>query len=89
MPTAKQRHMITETDAIAQALDKAAGLWPELASNRTALVRKLLEQGAGVLEVRISEQKAGRLMALDEITGQFDNLWTQNYLEEARSEWPA
>ena len=45
MPTARPRHSVTETDAIAEALDDAAVVWPDLRDDRAALLRKLVEAG--------------------------------------------
>ena len=45
MPTTRPRHMLTETDELAAALNDAAVAWPELRGDRGALLRKLVEAG--------------------------------------------
>lgn len=51
MPTTRARHMVTETDDIAEALDDAALAWPELRGDRGALLRKLVEAGHASVHV--------------------------------------
>lgn len=51
MPTTRARHTLTETDEIAEALDDAAVVWPELRGDRGALLRKLVEAGHAAVHV--------------------------------------
>jgi hypothetical protein len=51
MPTIRRRHTLTETDAIAHALDAAAIAWPELRGDRAALLYRLVEAGAATVWV--------------------------------------
>lgn len=46
MPTSKPRYAITDTAAVAAALDDAARRWPELEDDRKALLMRLFEIGA-------------------------------------------
>src|SRR2546430_2026058 len=45
MPTARPRHMITETDEISEALDDAARRWPGDRHERKRLLVRLIEEG--------------------------------------------
>ena len=45
MPTLRNRHMITETDQLANALDHAATVYPDLRDERAELLRRLIERG--------------------------------------------
>ena len=88
MPTARPRHMITESDDLSLALDRAATLWPELADNRTALLRQILEQGMLAMNTRASERLATRATTIAEIEREFDDLWPEGWLDQMKSEWP-
>lgn len=46
MPTQRPRHMLTETDDLTAALTDAALAWPELAGDKGALLKRLIEAGA-------------------------------------------
>lgn len=45
VPTRRQRHQITETDAIQATIDRAALAWPELQQDRAGLLRRIIELG--------------------------------------------
>ena len=45
MPITRRRHLITETEQVARALDDAARRWPEERGNRAKLLLHLLEEG--------------------------------------------
>jgi hypothetical protein len=89
MPTTRPRHMITESDRIADALSVAETIWPELAHDRSALLRKILETGIDELQARVSQRRAARLAAVAESAGLFTDVWPANWREELRDEWPA
>lgn len=80
--------MITETDQLTDALDEAAKLWPELADQRTLLLRKLLEVGMEAFETRALEKKRGRLAAVGKLAGSMDGSWPKNWKQELASDWP-
>jgi len=71
MPTARPRHLITETDDVAAALDIPAALWPDL--SRPQLLVKLAVTAAEPLAAQA--RQARRLAAMDRIeAGEFDGL---------------
>jgi hypothetical protein len=80
--------MITETDELAEAIEQASVLWPELNGNRAALVRQLLATGISQLridsELRYRERKAAVESAIKDL----DFSWPTNWREESRAEWP-
>jgi hypothetical protein len=80
--------MITESDDLSLALDRAATLWPELADNRTALLRRILEQGMLAMSTQAGERLATRTAAIADIERDFDGLWPEDWLEKMKSEWP-
>lgn len=88
MPTTKPRHMITETDQISQALIQAAKLWPELAGQRTLLLRKLLEVGIQTVEQGLENDTAQRLATIEKLAGSMDGVWPANWREELAEDWP-
>jgi hypothetical protein len=89
MPTTKPRYMITETDQISRALGNAAKMWPELAGQRTLLLRKLLEVGIQTVEMDVEKETAQRLAAIDKLAGSMDGVWPANWREELAEDWPA
>jgi len=58
MPTTRPRHLITETDDMAVALDEAARRWPDL--SRGQLVARLALTGAEALRVEEEASVAHR-----------------------------
>ena len=51
--------MITETDQLSAALIEAAKIWPELADQRTLLLRKVLEVGIETIEGQAKQNAKG------------------------------
>ncbi len=88
MPTARPRHMITETDQISQGLSKAAKQWPELAEQRTLLLRKIIEAGLQAIENEESERTQSRLASVKKVAGSMDGIWPTNWREELAEDWP-
>ncbi len=88
MPTLKPRHTITETEAIAQALDAAALLWPQDRNNRGKLAVRLIETGFKTVtlqqEKKIAERRAAVLATAGVLTGSYG----PNYLANLREDWP-
>jgi len=81
--------MITETDDIAQAIDEAAGLWPELAGARGRLLLRLIEEGYQAILAGRQEQVAQRRAAVERTRGALTGAYGSDYLERLREEWPA
>lgn len=86
MPTTRPRHSITETDAIAEALEAAERRWP--GERRPRLVKRLIEAGHAAIE---ADERAGRerlTKAVKATSGALDGVYPAGYLEELRREWP-
>ena len=81
VPTARARHSITETAAIAQALDDAALVWPDLRHDRAELLRRLVE--AGHTAVAVDRRAVVRASA-----GAVSGVYPTNAASALRAEWP-
>ena len=88
MPTARPRHMITETDPVAQALEVAADAWPEHREDKSTLIKLLLATGKDFLETQKQVQKESRLKAIRDVSRQFADVWPPNWQDEVKVEWP-
>ena len=88
MPTARPRHMITETDPISQGLAQAAKQWPELAEQPALLLRKVIEIGLQAIEVEASKNISSRIVAVEKLAGSMDGVWPKGWREELAEDWP-
>jgi hypothetical protein len=86
MPTTRPRHFVTETDALAAALDAAAKRWPGL--SRSQLLVQLLSEGRRSARRARDERRERRLAALRRHSGAFSGAYGPHYLQEMREEWP-
>ena len=89
VPTARPRHVITETDEVRRALDAAAKRWPEDRDRRAKLVLRLLNEGYRALGETAGEVAAERREALRRTSGVLTGVYGPGYLEELRQDWPA
>jgi hypothetical protein len=80
--------MITETDQLTEALAQAAKIWPELAGQRTLLLRKLLEVGISTIERESAERTSRRLTQIQKLAGSMDGTWPTNWKQELGGDWP-
>jgi hypothetical protein len=83
MPTTRPRHTITESDALAEALDVAARRWPQ--EPRGRLLMRLVETGARAL----ADQEDARRRAVQRTSGVLTDAYPDGYLERLRDDWPA
>ena len=86
MPTRRPRHLVTETDALAAALDAAARRWPGL--SRPRLLTRLALEGHRAAEAATRESRAARLAAVERHAGVAAGTYGSGYLERLRTEWP-
>lgn len=89
VPTKRPRHVITETDDIARALDDAAERWPEHRGARGALLRRLIAEGHRELVDAHALATAARAVAVEETAGALTGLYGTDYLAALREDWPA
>lgn len=87
MPTTRPRLTITETDALARALDAAAARWPEVRSRRELLLR-LVEQGREVIDRDRADEATLRCQAIRRTSGALTGAYEAGYLERLRDDWP-
>ncbi len=86
MPTTRPRHQITETPAVAHALDIAARRWPT--EPRSKLLLRLVHAGGVALEQGQNETTRNRQGAIDATSGKYADAFSGNYLAELRQDWP-
>lgn len=86
MPTTRPRHQVTETPDVARALDLAARRWPN--EPRSKLLLRLVQAGSNALEGGRTEEARHRLAAIDATSGKYAEVFSDNYLEELRRDWP-
>ncbi|GAB3270007.1 hypothetical protein [Arthrobacter pigmenti] len=87
MPTARPRHQITETPAVAHAIDRAAQRWP--GERRSKLLLRLLEAGTAALERDAHQTNDARRQAIMASSGKYADAFGQDYLSDLREDWPA
>src|SRR5690554_1184335 len=85
MPTARPRYQVTETDAVARALDTAAQLWPS--EPRSRLIVRTILAGGDVLAT--SAREAARMEAITRAQGAYTDAYGSDYLRDLKSDWPA
>lgn len=88
VPTIRPRHVITETDPVAAALDDAARRWPEDASSRSRLLLRLVELGRQQIAAEDERRVAERRRAIEETSGALAGVYPTGYLEDLRQDWP-
>jgi len=89
MPTSRPRHMITETESLSAALERAAEIWPEDASDKGRLLRRVLSAGIESVETAQSNRLASRRAAIEQAAGSLSGAWPEDWRFSARDEWPA
>jgi hypothetical protein len=87
MPTTRPRHQVTETDAVAHALDLAEKHWP--GESRARLLVRLVERGAAILAAELNSERRRRERLIDDLSGKYAGMYPDGYLEELRKDWPA
>jgi len=80
--------MITETDQLSDALTRAEKLWPELAGQRTVLLRKILEVGIETIDLETTKKTSNRIGSIQKLAGSMDSIWPKTWKEELAEDWP-
>ena len=86
MPTARPRYQITETPAVARAIDKAARRWPD--EPRSKLLLRLVDAGGAALEQVEDLAARQRQDAIRASSGKYADAFNDGYLAELRRDWP-
>lgn len=87
MPTVRPRHQITETAAVAHALDLAARRWP--GEPRSKLLLRLINAGESLLEEHEHKVDEKRRESIRASCGKYTNAFGPDYLTNLRQDWPA
>lgn len=80
--------MLTATDDIAAALDRAMKRWPEDAERPARLLHRLIAAGDAAAASERATELQSRLDAIAATSGIFSGLYPPGYLEDLRQEWP-
>jgi len=86
VPTTRPRHFVTETDDVADALDRAAERWPGL-SRSQLLVRLALEADHAAMHAGEARRQRRRT-AIAELSGSLTGVYEPGYLDALRQDWP-
>lgn len=86
MPTVRPRHQITETPAVAYAIDLAAQRWP--GESRSNLLRRLVDAGGCTLKQDEHQVDVVRRQAVMASSGKYAEAFGSGYLAELRQDWP-
>lgn len=87
MPTARQRHQVTETPAIARAIDRAAARWP--GEPRSKLLLRLIDVGNETLQQHEQVDLEAHRAAIMASSGAYPDAFSADYLAQLRDDWPA
>ena len=87
MPTARPRHQVTETPAVARAIDRAAMRWP--GESRSKRRRRRVDVGGETLEQHEQFEVEGHRAAVTASSGAYPGAFGPDYLPELRDDWPA
>ena len=86
VPTTRPRYQVTETPAVARALDRAAKRWP--GEPRSKLLLRLVEAGSNVLEDDENTDQQAHRAAILASAGRYPEAYGPDYLAELRADWP-
>jgi hypothetical protein len=89
MPTARARHVLTETDEVAQALGDAQCRWPEHRDRPVQLLLNLIREGHRAIVAEADHATSRRLAAIESTAGVLTDVYEPGYLDELRNDWPA
>lgn len=87
VPTTRPRHQVTETPAVARALDRAAARWP--GEPRSKLLLRLVDAGDEALGRGEQADDAAHRAAVRASSGAYPDAFPADHLAELRQDWPA
>lgn len=88
MPTTRPRHVLTETDDLAEAIDDAARRWPDDRRSRAKLLLHLVHEGHRAVMAGRDAAVSERQEAVLRTAGAGTGLYGDGYLEQLREDWP-
>jgi histidinol-phosphate/aromatic aminotransferase/cobyric acid decarboxylase-like protein len=77
---------VTETDEVAEALDRAAERWPGL--SRSQLLVRLVMEADRAAQERLEARRQRRREAIAELSGSLTGVYEPGYLDTLRQDWP-
>lgn len=80
--------MITESDQLAAAIDRAAQVCPDLTGERADLLRYIIDRGIETIDAERQKAAQVRKKAIMEVAGSLSGVWPENWREEMRAGWP-
>ncbi len=86
MPTSRARYQVTETPAVAHALDRAAKRWP--GESRSKLLLRLVDVGSAALDQDQQAVLEAHGAAVTASSGAYGDAFPAGYLAELRQDWP-
>lgn len=86
VPTSRPRHQVTETPAVAHALDVAARRWP--GEPRSRLLLCLVHAGMEAIEREQSRATRRREEAIEASSGKYADAFGDDHLAALRQGWP-
>ncbi|MGH3545741.1 MAG: hypothetical protein ACRDPW_07440 [Mycobacteriales bacterium] len=88
MVTVRPRHTITETNAVARAIDRAAQRWPDERGSRARLLHRLIEEGEQAITEHDENAARARRQAIERTGGALTGVYGDSYLDRLRQDWP-
>jgi hypothetical protein len=88
MPTKRPRYLITATDPVARALQRAAKQWPGDRSFPARLIVHLIEEGERAIAGGQTEDIERRRKAIQKTSGTLRGVYGDSYLKRLRQDWP-
>jgi len=85
MPTVLPRYQVTETPAVAEAIDRAARRWP--GEPRSKLLLRLVDAGSAALEQGVDAAMRDRQAAIRASSGKYADAFSVDYLSDLRRDW--
>lgn len=86
MPTTRPRYQVTETEAVARAIDRAAKRWP--GEPRSKLLLRLVDVGSDALEQHQHTDAEAHRAAVNASSGAYPDAFGLDHLAELRKDWP-
>ena len=88
MPTERPRHMITESDELSACLERAKLIWPEIADERSSLLKKVILEGITAVNIKASREKAAKTKAIKSLVDALTGVYPADWAESRKDEWP-